>query len=103
MTFPDDDRLLSFGADAFGDFDRVQAEATLISPQGDLYRNHLIVAFWLTRWATTVRTDPSSIEGADFEAALREVAAHLRDGQLLPGAELYEQTRERTIGTSREW
>ncbi|MDP8936995.1 MAG: hypothetical protein M3O23_04595 [Actinomycetota bacterium] len=93
-----DERLLEFDADRLDDFDRLRAEHDL-EEQGDLYRNHLVIAHWIDGWIESVVGQVH--EGQEvFKQTLREIAAHLRQGDFLPGREMHETTvvrlRDRT-------
>jgi hypothetical protein len=87
-----DDELLDFDTQRMANFDASRSEV-LLSEQHDLYRNHLIVARWICGWADRLEEDPESGPGDKLESfvlALREVATHLRQGDLVPGGILYE-------------
>lgn len=93
MTTPTDDQLLDFDSSNLADYDETTARATLAGEHGDTFRNQLVIARWLSRWVENMdglgAADKAYQEG--YERALREVAAHLRQGDLLPGAVLYEE------------
>ena len=82
------------------DFDPDEARSTLAGEHGELFRNHLVIAHWLDRWRQGIArgpmTDASPEWQAGVEYALLEVAAHLRQGDFVPGGDLYEiELRER--------
>ena len=92
MAGPTDEELLDFDASRMANFDAERA-AELLAEQRDLYRNHLIVARWICGWADRMEEDGelgSQDQRDSFVLALREVAAHLRQGDLVPGGVLYE-------------
>ncbi len=91
MLLTDED-LLNFDHDAIEHFDLDDAQDAL-DEYGDVYRAQLVTAHWLDRWAKRLGDvdsidDPKFDEG--FAKALREVAAYLRQGDLIPGGVLFE-------------
>jgi hypothetical protein len=88
--------LLKFDAKRLEDFDRKKAEETLRGEHGDVYRAQLVAALWIDFWREGLVSnnlpgyEPAWLEG--FEEGMREVAAHLRQGDLIPGGIFYEQT-----------
>jgi|SRR5215216_366391 len=91
-----DDELLDFDAEGIPDYEPEQARRNL-EEHGDAFRYQLIVARHLQDWAAraevTKRSPTTDISWVDGQArTLREVAAHLRAGQYLPGGSLYEAT-----------
>lgn len=87
-----DQDLLNFDHDAIQHFDLGDAQDAL-DEHGDTYRAQLVAAYWLDGWAERLRLsrsldDPKFDEG--FVSALGEVAAHLRQGDLIPGGVLFE-------------
>lgn len=89
----DDDRLLDFDAERLSHYDADEAHDTLAGEDGDLFRNHLLIAKWIDRWienmaGDVVYGDPENQQG--FEQALRELAAHLRQGDFVPGGVLHD-------------
>ena len=92
MPAPTDEELLAFDTSLMANWDPERA-GTLLSEQHDLYRNHLVVARWIWGWAEEVEEDEelgSRERRESFVLALREVATHLRQGDLVPGGILYE-------------
>jgi hypothetical protein len=82
----------------------------LLHEHGDLYRVHLVAARWFEGWLERRRGDGAkAIPGArhsdeheaGFEEAIRDVVAHLRQGDLLPGGLLYRDEVER-MGVYRD-
>jgi hypothetical protein len=68
----------------------------LLDEHGEVYRAQLVAARWLEQWLETVLAsstpgDMSDERKAGFEFGLREVIAHLRQGDFLPGGGIYEQ------------
>lgn len=94
MTLSDDE-LLDFDMKRL---DRVKVvPRTLLDQHGDVYRSHLLVARWLDGYRER-RSTPSPT-GSHFEAGaldtLGDIAAHLRQGDFLPGGVFYEDEQER--------
>jgi hypothetical protein len=87
-----DEVLLDFDASAYRDWDQAAVDRLLVE-QPDLYRNHLAIARGLEAYANAPTADRKWAEGHD--EGLREVAMHLRQGELLPGGFLYEQWTSR--------
>jgi hypothetical protein len=83
-----DDILLNFDVNRLADKDRLDT-AALLGEHGDLYRNHLAIALWISGWRERLndrprrREEPGRFNGEDY--ALGEIAAHLRQGDFLPG------------------
>lgn len=99
MLLTDQD-LLNFDRDAIQHFDLDDAKDAL-DEHGDVYRAQLVAAHWLDGWAerlteTDPIDDPKFDEG--FAQALREVAAHLRQGDLVPGGVLFEDVAAGRLG-----
>jgi hypothetical protein len=95
MTLTDEE-LLQFDETRLTDFDPARAQQAL-DEHGDVFRAQLITARWIEQWANGLEGDtwtlPSEVEQRKGVIwALREVAAHLRQGDLIPGGTLYEQT-----------
>ena len=71
---------------------------------GDAFRYQLIAAKHIHEWAERLERpslaiiEPEQNEG--FVKALREVAAHLRQGEYLPRGTLYEDTIRDSLGGS---
>lgn len=91
-----DDELLNFDESRVAYYDPAKARQAL-EEHGDVFRAQLVTARWIEQWANGLERDtwtlPSEVEQRkDVVWVLREVAAHLRKGDLLPGGELYEET-----------
>jgi hypothetical protein len=93
MAFRDDE-LLEFDPSRMPDFDRLKALEAL-EEHGEVFRAQLVAARWIDGWRRRLeahRGGPTSSadfdDGVDF--ALREIVAHLRLGDFLPGGRLYE-------------
>lgn len=86
-----DEHLLDFDEDELANYDREEALRAL-AEHGDAFRYQLVAARHLDGWADRVERGAStSPEGdAAFVRALREVGAHLRQGDYLPGGEFYK-------------
>jgi hypothetical protein len=96
------ERLLDFDAERLSDFDEARARQTLNGPDGGVYRNHLLIALWIEQWRIRVskNIDDYVIDGGfdGFDYALREVAAHLRQGDFVPGGELHDMALNEAHG-----
>jgi hypothetical protein len=85
-----DDQLFDFDRKRLADFDIKRAQRVL-DEQRDVYRAQLVAARWIDGWRerTAEQRGSPTAHPADwydgFDQALREVAAHLRQGDLLPG------------------
>ena len=94
MTLSDDD-LLDFDLKGLGGFQT--APRTLLDRHGDVYRAQLVIARWLDGYRE--RRAASSTGESSFDAGARDtlydIAAHLRQGDFLPGGELYEDEQRR--------
>lgn len=92
-----DDQLLDFDHDQLAHFDLAVARDQLDKDRAS-YRPQLVLARWIDGWRERMaaneggpaRDQEQWIEGFDYAA--REVAAHLRQGDFLPGGVLYEET-----------
>jgi hypothetical protein len=80
-----DRELLNFDTDELAHWDDEEAERNL-TQHPEVFRSHLLIARWLDDWAANLgRGD------AEFAQALREVGAHLRQGDLLPGGAIHQE------------
>jgi hypothetical protein len=63
---------------------------------GDAFRYQLVAARWAEEWADWLENDPAFAVANEYQSgyvrALREVTAHLRQCDFLPGAMIYEDT-----------
>jgi hypothetical protein len=97
-----DQQLLDFDWSGFASIDAERAHESVEGEDGDLYRNHLLIARWLDMWREGMERQAGRPAGSDPERqsgisyALTEVAAHLRQGDFLPGGKLHEQEQRRT-------
>ena len=98
MRFSDED-LLDFAEEELTIYEPGRARR-LLEEHSDVYRAQLIAARHLSIWAERIEQRPAY--GVDqrhlkgFMNALLEVAAHLRQGDYLPGGRLYEDDEGRT-------
>jgi hypothetical protein len=92
MALSDDD-LLSFDHDRLAHFDADDARKAL-AEQRDAYRSQLVAARWIDFWLEGLARDHGSDERfhEGFMQGLREVAANLRQGDLIPGGVLHDET-----------
>ena len=97
MPLSDND-LLDFDASGLAMADAGDARA-LLREHGDVFRTHLVAARWFEgwlrrrqkSWANDIigpRHSEDHEEG--FAEATRDMVAHLRQGDFLPGGRLYE-------------
>lgn len=90
-----DDELLDFDHDRLAHFNLGDARQQLAESR-DAFRSQLVAARWLDGWRERMGEDASLTHSADwqdgFNSALREVAAHLRQGDLIPGGVLHDET-----------
>jgi hypothetical protein len=84
-----DDQLLDFDRSRIGNWDEERARRLLVD-QPEFFRNHLAIARWIDRWTTGIEEAGTGIPEYDegFVTGLRDVAAHLRQGDLVPGGPL---------------
>ena len=90
-----DNELLDFDEARLANYDPVKAERSL-AEHGDAFRYQLVAARWIEQWATELeKPGPDRPTDRYFDGmaySLRDVAAHLRQGDYLPGGEQYEDT-----------
>lgn len=81
-----DDELLNFDHSTIPMFDPVRAEQLLYEHR-DAYRPQLVAARFLTDWADRGHEEHGRDErwAAGWDFAMRDIAAHLRQGDFLPG------------------
>jgi hypothetical protein len=92
-----DDELLDFDLKRLGGFER--SPHSLLEEHGDVYRAQLVTARWLDgyrerRAQPSITSDPEDRFEAGAQDTLRDIAAHLRQGDFLPGGTLYEDEIE---------
>lgn len=95
-----DNDLLDFDASTLAMADPGDARR-LLHEHGDLFRTQLVAARWLqgylerrqqSQQTGIVRHSDDHEKG--FEEAMRDVIAHLRQGDFLPGGTLYEDEQK---------
>jgi hypothetical protein len=91
-----DKELLNIDEKRVPNYDRAKARRTL-KKHGDAFRYQLVAARQLEKWAdmddvtmSSPTTDKAWVDG--HRRALREVAAHLRLGEYVPGGRLHDET-----------
>ena len=102
--FPPDDVLLDFDPSRMANWDGDRA-SELLAGQPELYRNHLVVARWISGFADRVEEDEDTEtpeQRSGYLAALRDLAAHLRQGDLVPGGILYDDEVSRVPGAPEQ-
>ena len=87
-----DDELLDFDVKRLGGITR--APRKILEEHGDPYRYQLVAARWIEQWADRLEDrvalgDERYNEG--YAQALHEVIAHLRQGDFLPGGQVYDE------------
>ena len=98
-----DNELLNFDATKLGLADAGDARR-LLREHGDVFRAQLVAARWIDGYRERRAKDSVSRIGSDsrFEAGaedtLRDIAAHLRQGDFLPGGRLYKDETRREQG-----
>ncbi|WEH40791.1 hypothetical protein [Streptomyces sp. AM 2-1-1] len=89
-----DEQLLNFDKERLAHWDEGRAEHTLAGEHGAIYRNHLEIAHWIDDWVENMeRNDvghrtPEQTEG--FIKGVREIAANLRQADLVPNGILLQ-------------
>lgn len=87
--------LLDFDHDRLVHFDLATAKQQL-AEGGDTFRAQLVAAHWIEGWRKRVAEDELPTQSEDwregFDTALREVTAHLRQGDLIPGGVMHDET-----------
>lgn len=90
-----DEDLFDFDQGRLAHFDLESAEGKL-AEHGNAFRAQLVAARWIEGWRERMQEDEGSLQSEDwrdgFDSALREVAAHLRQGDLIPGGVLHDET-----------
>src|SRR2546423_13463438 len=94
LTEEQRDALLEFEERPIGGYSRSHSE----SEHAETFETHLVAAHWLDHFRESLMSSagapgrPSANWHEGFEYAMKEIAAHLRLGDFLPGAQPYEQT-----------
>jgi hypothetical protein len=90
-----DNELFDFDHGRLADFNADEARKRLAEDDGS-YRAQLVAARWIEGWRQRAAEDEMPTQSEDwrngFDSALREVTAHLRQGDLIPGGILYDET-----------
>jgi hypothetical protein len=90
-----DEELLDFDHSRLAHFDLAAAKGQLAEDDG-VFRAQLVAARWIEGWRNRMAEDELSPRSSDwqdgFDSALREVTAHLRQGDLIPGGVLHDET-----------
>ena len=99
-----DEELFGFDHKRLAHFKRREAQDLLDGEHGDAYRTQLVAALWIDGWRERMEEREESPTGhiggrtnewyEGFEYAMREIAAHLRQGDLIPGGVLYDETAD---------
>jgi hypothetical protein len=89
--FPPDEILLDFDHSDYPEWNQHTSDLLLVE-QPEVYRNHLAIANWLEGFAARM-TEAQDLDEEWREghaAALHDIAAHLRQGDFVPGRAMYE-------------
>jgi len=100
----DDNELLNFDTTRSAMADAGDARG-LLHKHGDVFRAQLVAARWLESYLERRPEERQAIMAGShtqdheegFEKAMRDLIAHLRQVDLLPGARLYEDEQERSL------
>ncbi|MGI8623323.1 MAG: hypothetical protein ACR2NB_07510 [Solirubrobacteraceae bacterium] len=87
-----DEQLLYFPRSELGGYSR--EPRGLLREYGDVYRAQLRMARHLTTWAEHMKDHSAGLNPQyrdGYEEALLNLAAHLRQGDYLPGGQHYEE------------
>jgi hypothetical protein len=89
-----DEELFDFDRKRLGSYNKKWTDE-VFAEMPDLYRNHLTIAKWIDGWRERMRDGgPGDLRSEEFRKgsafALREIAAHLRQADFVPGGALYE-------------
>jgi len=91
MALTDED-LLYFDIKGLGGLER--APRRVLEEYGDAFRYQLVAARWIQQWAARLE-EHAPLTGEQYNEgyvqALREVIAHLRQGDFLPGGQVYDE------------
>ncbi|MFD3749746.1 hypothetical protein ACFWVT_05675 [Streptomyces cyaneofuscatus] len=90
-----DEQLLNFDKERLAHWDEGRAEHTLTGEHGPIYRNHLEIAHWIDSWVENMeRNDVGrhNPEQMGFVKGVREIAANLRQGDLVPNGILLQDS-----------
>jgi hypothetical protein len=83
-----DEQLLDFDKSRLADWNPERADAALAGEHGALYRNHLEIAQWIDGWVERMEEGREAASAPEFQdgfvQGVREIAAHLRQTDLLP-------------------
>lgn len=83
-----DEQLLDFDTDRLTHWRPEDAERALSGDDAKLYRNHLAIALWIDGYAERLQGGEFAENPSDFNRGylegVRELAAHLRQCDLLP-------------------
>ncbi len=86
------EELLNFDKSGLADWDADRAAGALTGKHQAIYRNHLEIAQWIDSWVENSET--LQVRDAQFHEGwikgTREIAAHLRQTDLLPGGALLQ-------------
>lgn len=88
-----DEQLLNFDTNRLADWRPETAERALAGEHGSLYRNHLAIAHWIDGFAENLESDEPTEYNEGYVQGIREIAAHLRQADLLPTGVLFENRR----------
>jgi hypothetical protein len=83
-----DEQLLDFDKERLAHWRPEDAERVLAGDDADLYRNHLAIAKWIDGYAERLEDGEFAEKPTEFNRGyvkgIREIAAHLRQADLMP-------------------
>ncbi|ROR89337.1 hypothetical protein [Nocardioides aurantiacus] len=79
--------IFKFTTDNLSDYNEVRIAQTLRDHPA-VYVNHLEIAAWIEGWTERLRERSDEGSNEDYIKALREVMAHLRQGDFVPNGPL---------------
>ena len=98
----DDNELLNFAASTLAMAEAGDARR-LLREHGDVFRAQLVAARWLEGYRQRRLSETAGLVGGwpegheeGWDEAVRDVIAHLREGDFLPGGRLYEDEQKRS-------
>jgi hypothetical protein len=92
MLVLSEEQLLDFDRSRLAGWSQ-EREDQALAEHRELFLNHLTIAMHLDFWIGNLDEQPSlHADQEEFTSALREVAAHLRQGDYLPDGVLYRET-----------
>ena len=95
--------IFDFDTESLDDYNEDRINAAL-SEHPAILVNHLHIAAHLSAWATRLDEDTLNPEkDSGFSSALREIAAHLRQADYVPGGPMLEEVESPNIASRSAW